>query len=61
MEAWTKIYADEAERFLATVPLGRVGDCELDIGRAVTALVGPSFAYVTGTTLMLDGGQAYLR
>jgi NAD(P)-dependent dehydrogenase (short-subunit alcohol dehydrogenase family) len=61
MEAWTKIYADEAQRFLATVPLGRVGDCELDIGRAVVALVGPDFSYVTGTTLMLDGGQAYLR
>jgi len=61
MDAWTKIYADEAERFLATVPLGRVGDCEQDIGRAVVQLVGPDFSYVTGTTLMLDGGQAYLR
>jgi NAD(P)-dependent dehydrogenase (short-subunit alcohol dehydrogenase family) len=61
MDAWTKIYADEAERFLATVPLGRVGDCEKDIGRAVVMLVGPDFSYVTGTTLMLDGGQAYLR
>jgi NAD(P)-dependent dehydrogenase (short-subunit alcohol dehydrogenase family) len=61
MDAWTKIYADEAERFLATVPLGRVGDCENDIGRAVVQLVGPDFSYVTGTTLMLDGGQAYLR
>jgi meso-butanediol dehydrogenase / (S,S)-butanediol dehydrogenase / diacetyl reductase len=61
MDAWTKIYPQEAARFLATVPLGRVGDCERDIGRAVAMLVGPAFAYVTGTTLMLDGGQAYLR
>jgi len=61
MEGWTKAFADEAEKFLATIPLGRVGDCETDIGRAVVALVGPDLGYVTGTTLMLDGGQAYLR
>ena len=61
MEGWTQAFPEEAAAFLATVPLGRVGDCEADIGRAVASLVGPAFGYVTGTTLMLDGGQAYLR
>jgi len=61
MDGWTKAFPDEAAKFLATIPLGRVGDCENDIGRAVVALVGPDLSYVTGTTLMLDGGQAYLR
>jgi NAD(P)-dependent dehydrogenase (short-subunit alcohol dehydrogenase family) len=46
---------------MATVPLGRGGDCERDIGRAVVSLVGPDGSYITVTTLMLDGGQAFLR
>jgi NAD(P)-dependent dehydrogenase (short-subunit alcohol dehydrogenase family) len=43
------------------VPLQRGGDCERDVGRAVAMLVGPDAGYITGSTLMLDGGQAYLR
>jgi NAD(P)-dependent dehydrogenase (short-subunit alcohol dehydrogenase family) len=43
------------------VPLGRVGDPEHDIGRAVVYLAGPDGRYVTGTTLMVDGGYTYLR
>ncbi len=61
MEMWAKFQPDEAAAFMATVPLGRGGDCEADIGRAVVMLVGPDGGYITGTTLMLDGGQAYLR
>ena len=45
--------------FLDTVPMGRVGDPETDIGRAVVFICGPDSAYVTGLTLPLDGGQAY--
>ena len=32
--------------------------CENDIGEAVAALCGPSFGYLTGATIPLDGGQA---
>ena len=61
LELWTRTQPEEAVAFFATVPLGRAGDCEDDIGRAVVTLVGPDLGYVTGSTLMLDGGQAYLR
>ena len=61
MEFWSQAYSDEYHSMLRTVPLGRIGDCETDIGRAVVFLVGPDSSYITGTTLMLDGGQAYLR
>jgi NAD(P)-dependent dehydrogenase (short-subunit alcohol dehydrogenase family) len=61
MKMWTEARPDEAEAFLKMVPLGRVGDCEKDIGRAVAFLVGPDAGYITGTTMMLDGGQAFLR
>ncbi|MCH2170747.1 SDR family oxidoreductase [Myxococcota bacterium] len=61
LETWIRERPEESSAFLATVPLGRPGELEADIGRAVVMLVGPDSAYITGTTLMLDGGQAYLR
>jgi 2-hydroxycyclohexanecarboxyl-CoA dehydrogenase len=42
-------------------PLGRLGDPHDDIGRAVLALVSDDLQYLTGATLMLDGGQVLLR
>ena len=43
------------------VPLGRIGDPETDIGRACVWLCSPDASYVTGTSLVVDGGQVYLR
>jgi NAD(P)-dependent dehydrogenase (short-subunit alcohol dehydrogenase family) len=42
-------------------PLRRLGDCEQDIGAAVVFLASPESDYITGQTLMVDGGQAMLR
>ena len=61
MDGWIAAAPHEAEALVRTVPLGRVGDCEVDIGRAVVFLCGPDARYITGHTLPLDGGQAYLR
>jgi len=58
MQAWIEAVPEEAAAFLATIPLGRVGDCEADIGRVVAFLVGPDAAYLTGATIPIDGGQA---
>jgi NAD(P)-dependent dehydrogenase (short-subunit alcohol dehydrogenase family) len=44
----------------ASTSVGRVGDCELDIGRAAVWLAGDDAAFVTGHTLMVDGGQSHL-
>lgn len=44
-----------------SIPLGRWGDPETDIGRGVVYLAGPDGRYITGTTLMIDGGFNYLR
>jgi 2-hydroxycyclohexanecarboxyl-CoA dehydrogenase len=44
------------ERMLKGIPLGRVGDPEDDIGRAVVALAGSDLDYMTGQTVMLTGG-----
>jgi meso-butanediol dehydrogenase/(S,S)-butanediol dehydrogenase/diacetyl reductase len=61
LKHWIATRPEESKAFLATVPLGRAGDCETDIGRAVVMLVSSYGSYITGSTMMLDGGQAYLR
>jgi len=58
MEGWIEHRPEEAQAFLATVPLGRVGDCETDIGGVVAFLASDQAAYITGQSLLLDGGQA---
>ncbi len=41
----------------ARTPLGRIGDPESDIGGVVAFLLGPDAAYVTGQTIVCDGGS----
>jgi NAD(P)-dependent dehydrogenase (short-subunit alcohol dehydrogenase family) len=61
MVNWADVDPAGFERVSTAVPLGRIGDCEADIGRAAVFLCGPDSAYITGTTLMVDGGQTWLR
>ena len=60
-QGWEAERPEEAAAFARTVPLQRVGDCETDIGRVAVFLCGPDASYITGTTIMADGGQAFLR
>jgi NAD(P)-dependent dehydrogenase (short-subunit alcohol dehydrogenase family) len=41
----------------STRPIDRAGDCELDIGRTVVYLASELSAFVTGHTVMVDGGS----
>jgi 2-hydroxycyclohexanecarboxyl-CoA dehydrogenase len=59
--AFNEAHPQAAAAILKATPLGRMGDCEDDIGRAVVALVSPDLSYLTGATLMLDGGLCVLR
>lgn len=59
MELWSKYVPERFQEFADSIPLGRVGDCELDVGRAAVFLLSEDSAYVTGSTLMVDGGQAF--
>jgi 3-oxoacyl-[acyl-carrier protein] reductase len=41
----------------AVVPLGRIGDPALDIAPVVTFLLGDGARYITGQTIVVDGGR----
>lgn len=58
LKYWIENNPEEAKAFFKTIPLGRVGECKEDIGRAVVGLCSPDMAYLTGATIPLDGGQA---
>ena len=58
LDRWMEKNPEEAATFVAGIPLGRVGDPESDIGRAIVFLVGPDAGYLTGATIPLDGGQS---
>lgn len=66
--AWSPVaeaYRDENparwEQIQRSIPLRRFGDPYSDIGRAIVALVSDDLHYLTGATVMLDGGQVMLR
>src|SRR5579859_27116 len=59
LKGWIEENPAEAKAFFKTIPLGRVGDCETDIGAVALFLLSPAARYVTGTVIPVDGGQAF--
>ena|ERR1700761_1725700 len=47
---------EHEQRMLGAIPLGRAGEPE-DVGWAVRFLASPEAGYITGQTLIIDGGQ----
>ena len=60
LDAWAEAHpADYAAR-IAHVPLGRMGDARDDIGAVACFLASPSASYITGQTIVVDGGVHHL-
>lgn len=57
VEIWRQHFPEAYEAQIAKVPLRRIGDCETDIGGAAVFLASKAASYITGQTLMVDGGQ----
>ncbi|MCH2173453.1 SDR family oxidoreductase [Myxococcota bacterium] len=55
-----KAQPQAAEQMLEGRPVPRVGDCESDVGAAVVFLSSDAASYLTGVTLPVDGGGAFL-
>ena len=60
LENWTKTNPEEAAAFVATIPMGRLGECEEDIGEFVAFLCSDAAAYVSGQSIAVDGAQSYV-
>jgi NAD(P)-dependent dehydrogenase (short-subunit alcohol dehydrogenase family) len=61
LDRWIDHDPSRVAAYVSNTPLRRLGDPVDDVGEGVVFLCGPQSRYVTGTTLMLDGGRSYLR
>ncbi|WP_026378820.1 SDR family NAD(P)-dependent oxidoreductase [Agromyces italicus] len=57
IKAWGEAFPAEFQEVVGGVPLGRLGDPETDIAPAVAFLASDDAKYITGQTLMTDGGS----
>ena len=60
VQQWAEAFPEHFAGQIEKVPLRRIGDCEKDIGAACVFLASDAAGYITGQTLMVDGGQARL-
>ena len=61
LQKWMTHRPEEAAEFTKSIPLQPVGDCETDIGQFVAVLCSPESSYISGQSIALDGGQAYMN
>ena len=52
---------DAYARVVSRVPLGRFGDADVDVAGPIAWLVSDEARFITGSTIMLDGGQIQMR
>jgi len=57
MEKYQKAYPESFKKNWQMPPMGHFGNPELEIGRVCVQLASPDFKYMTGETLMLEGGM----
>ena len=58
---WAEENPDDYQVINESIPLRRMGDPEIDVGPVAVFLASDESRYVTGTTLLADGGRGYLR
>lgn len=61
VQEWAKAQPEYYEQVKSKIPLGRFGDIEEDIGRVAVFLSSEDSQYITGQTIMVDGGSVMLR
>lgn len=57
---WAEQFPAQYKAMVAGIPLGRAGDPETDVAPVVEFLISDASQYMTGQTLMADGGSIML-
>lgn len=58
---WKESFPDDYQHVVDQIPLGRFGDPQKDVAPIVAFLLSDDSKYMTGQTLMADGGDIKLR
>lgn len=53
-------HPEEWQKMLSNSTIPRDGDAEADVGRAAVFLAGPDASFITGCTVSVDGGAAFI-
>lgn len=61
VQTWAKAQPEYYESVKSKIPMGRFGDVENDIGRVAVFLASEDSQYITGQTIMVDGGSIMLH
>ncbi|WP_318614670.1 SDR family oxidoreductase [Sporosarcina sp. YIM B06819] len=61
MVQWAEENPEYYQGMLAKIPMRRLGEVESDIGRVAVFLASEDSDYITGQTIMVDGGSIKLR
>ena len=61
VDVWRNNEPDAYETMVSGIPMRRLGDPEKDIGRTAVFLASEDSDYITGQTIMVDGGSIKLR
>ena len=57
LEDWREREPEMYEKNVKAIPLGRFGDAEKDVGRVCVFLASEDASFVTGDTIIIQGGS----
>ncbi|HEX5143903.1 MAG TPA: SDR family NAD(P)-dependent oxidoreductase [Mycobacterium sp.] len=61
VKSWAQFDPDGYAKALRQVPMKRIGDVRTDVGALVAFLVGDDATFITGQTILVDGGGGSFR